>query len=268
MSEVEPVLPPGFELLDDQPLRNPLLILAYSGWSDGGDAASTAVRFLCEGLQAEPYARMDGEAYFDFTVVRPQVSTDADGQRRIEWPDQQFLVCRGSEPDDPDLVLSLGEEPHLRWRTFTRRLAEFTRAIGVQRVLALGAYLADVIYSQPTRVSMTSSDPEWTAAYELRPPRYEGATGILTVLSDALRRESIPSAMLWAPIPHYVAARPNPRGALALLERVEFVTGCDLGLDRLQEMAREFDDEVSQTIAGDPELAAYVRELKRRAFSR
>jgi len=268
MSHVEPELPPGFVLLDEQPLRNPLLILAYSGWSDGGDAASTAIRYLCEGLAATPFARMDGEEYYDFTVVRPQVSTDADGGRRIDWPDQQFLVWRGSEPDVPDLLLSLGEEPHLKWRTFTRNLAAFARAVGVERVLTLGAYLADVIYSQPTRVSMTSSDPEWTAAYELRPPRYEGATGILTVLADALRGCAISSAMLWAPIPHYVAARPNPRGALALLERVEFVTGRDLELERLREMATEFDDEVSQTISSDPELAAYVRELKRRAFSR
>jgi len=268
MSHRSPTLPREFELLDEEPLRNPVLILAYCGWSDGGEAASTAIRYLCEQFQPEPYARLDCEEYFDFTVVRPRVRTGEDGSREIEWPDQRFLLHRAEHPDLPDLVFSLSEEPHLRWRRFTDSIACFAHSIGAERVISLGAYLADVIYSQPTRVTMTASDAEWIRRYELRAPRYEGATGVLTVLAEALRRHSVPSATLWAPIPHYVASRPNPRAALALLERVEAVTGCELGLETLCERACEFDDEISQLIAEDPELAAYVRELKRRAFSR
>jgi len=261
-------LPPGFELLDDRPLREPWLLLAFTGWSDGGDAASSAVRYLCDRWELAPVARMDAEAYFDFTVVRPQVRACEGGERRIHWPDQEFYALRSSDPAQPDLLLSFGEEPHLRWRTFARSLTDFISAMGVRRVVQLGAYLADVIYSQPTRVAMTSTDAEWVAAFDLRPPRYEGATGILTVMAESLRQAGTPSATLWAPIPHYVSTRPNPRGALALLERVEVVTERSLDLDGLCELAERFDNEVSQAISEDPELSAYVRELKRRAFSR
>ena len=267
--EPPPATSAGFDRIDARPLRDPLLILAFSGWSDGGDAATTAASYLLQTLAVEPFARLDCEPYFDFTVVRPQARLDAHGQRELIWPDPELHAVRADpESGGRDLLIGVGEEPHLRWRTFARTFARFVTEVGVRQVIHLGAYLADVIYSQPVRVGMTSPDPEWIERFDLSPSRYEGSTGILSALSEAYAREGVTSASLWAPIPHYVTTRPHPRAALALLEKVEQVAGLSFDLSRLRVLAVEFDDEVSEAIAGDPQLAAYVRELKRRAFSR
>jgi predicted ATP-grasp superfamily ATP-dependent carboligase len=247
-------------------LRSPTLMLAYAGWNDAGEAATTAVRYLLEQLDTHPLACIDTETFFDFTVVRPHVRQTPDGGRHILWPNHEFFGARlAGGPGD--LLLGFGIEPHLRWKAYTRCLIDLARRVRVERVILLGAFLADVIYSQPIQVNGSSTDPELSARLGFRPSSYEGPTGVVGVLSDALRREGIEAISLWASLPHYVSLSPNARGALALLHQVARISPIRFDASGLERQAAEFDAEVSELIASDPQLTAYVRELKKRAFS-
>jgi predicted ATP-grasp superfamily ATP-dependent carboligase len=247
-------------------LRSPTLLLAYAGWNDAGEAATTAIRYLLEQLDTQPVACIDTETFFDFTVVRPHVRQLPTGGRHILWPNHEFFGARLAGGAG-DLLLGLGIEPHLRWKAYTRCVIDLVRQTRVQRVFLLGAFLADVIYSQPISVNGFTTDPELSARLGFRPPAYEGPTGILGVLSDALRGEGIDAISLWASLPHYVSLSPNSRGALALLQQVSRISPIRFDASKLEAQAAEFDAEVSELIASDPQLTAYVRELKKRAFS-
>jgi proteasome assembly chaperone (PAC2) family protein len=247
-------------------LRDPIAILAYGGWNDGGEAATTAVAHLLETLSATKLATLEMEEFVDFTVVRPHVRLDDDGEREIRWPDHEFFAIR-SEARPFDLLVGLGVEPHLRWRAFSSSVVEILRRAGVKLAILLGAFLDEVIYSQPIQLVAGSSDPALSAKLQLASSRYEGPTGIVGVLGDVLQREGIPTLSLWARLPHYVQAVPNSRAALALLQRVESITGFPVDKSGLEKAAATFDQEVSEAIAADPQLSAYVRELKKRAFS-
>ena len=244
----------------------PTLVLAYAGWNDGGDAATTAARSLLHQFSMSRYACIDTEEFFDFTVVRPHVRLGSGEQREIIWPNHEFFLAR-LETGAPDLLVGLGVEPHLRWKSYTRAVLELVETAGVRRVVLMAALLDEVIYSQPVHVSAYSEDPELAAQIDGGKPSYQGPTGIVGVLSDALRRAGVPTVSLWARIPIYIPTRPNSRGALALLQMVESVAGMRLDLSELEKEAASFDEAVSELISIDPELSAYVKELKRRVFS-
>ena len=247
-------------------LREPVVILAYAGWNDGGEAATTAAAHLLETFSARKLASLDMEEFVDFTVVRPHVRPRDDGRREIRWPNHEFFGIR-SETHAFDLVVGLGVEPHLRWRAFSAHVVELVRTVRARQVILLGAFLDEVIYSQPIQIVGSSSDAELARTLGLPPSRYEGPTGIVGVLAEALADVSVPTLSLWARLPHYVQAAPNSRAALALLQRVEAATGFPIDKAGLETAAANFDQEVSEAIAADPQLSAYVRELKRRAFS-
>lgn len=247
-------------------LREPTLVLAYAGWNDGGESATTALRYVVEQLAARQLARIDTDEFLDFTVARPHVRLTDDGKREIVWPEHEFLCVR-DHADVGDFVFGVGIEPHTRWRVYTRTLLELVRAIEARRVILLGAYLADVIYSQPIRVTGFSSDPELQRELGLGSSGYQGPTGMVGVLGEALRADGVATLSMWASLPHYVSVTPNTRGALALLDALERATGLRVDHSQLEVQAGEFDAQVSELIAGDPQLTAYVRELKRRAFS-
>jgi predicted ATP-grasp superfamily ATP-dependent carboligase len=250
---------------DEAVPREPTLVLAYAGWSDGGDAATTALRYLIEQLEITRYARIDMDEFLDFTVVRPQVRLRSPERREIVWPHYEFFGVL--PPGGPQLLLGIGVEPHLRWRRYTENVIALARRAQVRRTITLGAYLDDVLYSQPTQIRISASDPELVPEVSVQPPSYEGPTGIAGVLADSFRRERLPCVSLWAPIPHYVPAHPNSRAALALLERLCALTGLRVDLNELRAEAAKFDETVSQLISSDPQLSAYVRELKRRVFT-
>ena len=247
-------------------LRAPVVILAYAGWNDGGEAATTAAAHLLETFSASKLASLDMEEFVDFTVVRPLVRPGDDGRREIRWPNHEFFAIR-SETHAFDLVVGLGVEPHLRWRAFSAQVVELVRSVGARQVILLGAFLDEVIYSQPIQIVGSSSDVDLARQLGLPPSRYEGPTGIVGVLAEAIADLPVPTLSLWARLPHYVQAAPNSRAALALLQRVEAATGFPIDKTALETAAATFDQEVSEAIAADPQLSAYVRELKRRAFS-
>jgi len=243
-----------------------VVILAYGGWNDGGEAATTAASHLLETFSARKLATLETEEFLDYTVVRPNVRVSDAGAREIRWPDHEFFAIR-AETRSFDLIVGLGIEPQLRWRAFSAAVVELVRRLDAKLVILLGAFLDEVIYSQPIQVIGSSNDPALVARLGLAASRYEGPTGIVGVLGDALQTSGVPTLSLWARLPHYVQELPNSRAALALLQRVEAVTEFPLDKTLLETAAAAFDQEVSEAIAADPQLSAYVRELKRRAFS-
>jgi proteasome assembly chaperone (PAC2) family protein len=247
-------------------LRAPTLVLAYAGWNDGGESATTAVRYLLGQLDAGRLARIDTDEFLDFTVARPHARPHDGYAREIVWPDHEFFAVRNHGAEG-DLIFGLGVEPHLRWKAYCRTLCELVRTTRTRKVVLLGAFLADVIYSQPIQVRGFSTDRGLSRELGFGPSTYEGPTGIVGVLLDALRQEGVPAISLWASLPHYVSLTPNARGALALVQALSEISEIRVQLSGLEASAAEFDETVSELIASDPQLTAYVRELKRRAFS-
>jgi proteasome assembly chaperone (PAC2) family protein len=245
-------------------LTRPVLIAAFRGWNDGAQAASLAAGYLAKTWGAERFADVDPEGFFDFQATRPHVSLEEGVTRRIDWPETTFYHAR---PDglDRDVVLLLGIEPNLRWRTFTELLVGVARDLGVELMITLGALLADVPHTRPSPVTGSASDEELVQRLGLSASRYEGPTGIVGVLHDACRRAGIPSASLWAAVPHYVSLTPSPRAAVALCERLGGLIGVEIDVDELEEAAESYEEQVSEAVASDEETAAYVEELERRA---
>ena len=247
-------------------LERPVLIAAFRGWNDGAQAASLAAGYLAKTWQAQRFADVDPEDFFDFQATRPHVSLEAGMTRKIDWPETAFYHAR---PDgfDRDIVLLLGIEPNLRWRTFTELVVGLVRELGVELMITLGALLADVPHTRPSPVTGSASDPDLVQRLGLSESRYEGPTGIVGVLHDACRRAEIPSASLWVAVPHYVSLTPSPRAAVALCERLGAVIGVDVEVDELEEAARSYEEQVSEAVASDEETAAYVEELEQRVDS-
>jgi len=247
-------------------LTRPVLISAFRGWNDGAQAASLAAGYLAKTWEAERFADLDPENFFDFQATRPHVSLEGGMTRRIDWPETAFYHAR---PDglDRDVVLLLGIEPNLRWRTFTDLLVGLVRELGVEMMITLGALLADVPHTRPSPVTGSASDPELVRQLGLSESRYEGPTGIVGVLHDACREAGIPSASLWVAVPHYVSLTPSPRAAVALCERLGSLIGVDVEVSELEEAARSYEEQVSEAVASDEETAAYVEELEQRADS-
>jgi proteasome assembly chaperone (PAC2) family protein len=245
-------------------LTRPVLIAAFRGWNDGAQAASLAAGYLAKTWGAKQFADVDPEGFFDFQATRPHVSLEEGVTRRIDWPETAFYHAR---PDglDRDVVLLLGIEPNLRWRTFTDLLVGVARDLEVELMITLGALLADVPHTRPSPVTGSASDEELVQRLGLSASRYEGPTGIVGVLHDACKRAGIPSASLWAAVPHYVSLTPSPRAAVALCDRLGGLIGVEIGVDELEEAAASYEEQVSEAVASDEETAAYVEELERRA---
>jgi predicted ATP-grasp superfamily ATP-dependent carboligase len=240
-------------------------MLAFEGWNDACEAASSAVRFVNSTVRGVPLAEIDPDEYYDFTVRRPTVEYQHGSSGPIAWPTNEFRY--GESEDGLELITGLGVEPHMRWRSYCEAIVELAVDMGVQRCLLLGAYLADVVYSQPVVVTGFSSDSSLLERFEIEPTTYEGPTGIVGVLAEALHEEGVEVLSLWAGLPHYISATPNPRGALALLRKVSQYLQIPFDLQRMKQDALRFEEEISKVVASDEELSDYVKELKRREFA-
>jgi len=228
--------------------------------------ATAAGHFLVQHLQAERFAWIDPEEFFSFTDQRPQARYNAAGEREVIWPANEFFASQ--QPTlDHDIIIAVGIEPHLKWRTFTNLAVELIKRCDVYQIYMLGALWADVLYSAPVHFSGSATDPQLAARLGLRTrgSRYEGPTGMTSVLNDALRREQFTSASVWANMPYYVSATPNPKGILAVARRGLEMLGLPAFLPELEEEARDFDTRVAEAIAEDPKIAAHVRNLERLA---
>jgi predicted ATP-grasp superfamily ATP-dependent carboligase len=237
-------------------VERPTLVMAFAGWSDAGSAASNAVQYLSTQLGAQKFASIDGEEFFDFTVQRPIVRLDDQQIRQLSWPTYEFAAAR-------NFVFAVGPEPHLRWRTFCGLVVGLAEELAVDRVVLLGAFLAEVLYTDPVPLTGFASDPALLERLKVSPTAYQGPTGIVGALADALRRKGLPLLSLWGAIPHYIAGTPNPRGALALLLKLrEWI---DLAVDTapLEAAAATFQSQLLEAVEGNSELSQYIRGLRK-----
>lgn len=237
-----------------------MLICAFEGWSDAGDAASTAARHLVDRWDGELVADLDPEEFYDFTSTRPEVELDG-LERRIVWPRNELYACRVPGLERDALVL-IGVEPQLRWRTFTEQVLAVADAYDPSLFVSLGALLADVPHRRPNPVIGTSSDQELLDRHGLRRSRYEGPTGILGVLLDGVRRREVATVSLWATVPAYVPGAPSPKAALGLVERLSELLGFGLETTDLEVAAAAWERQVSELVDSDEEMTSYVERLE------
>ena len=244
-------------------LRDPVLVAAFEGWNDAGDAASGAVEHLELCWDAEPLTEIDSEDYYDFQVTRPVVRMVDGVTREIQWPATRLSVCRPAGASR-DVVLLHGIEPNMRWRSFCGELLRIMDQLGVTTVVTLGALLADTAHTRPVPVTGTAPDPESATRYNVEQTRYEGPTGITGVLQDACVRAGIPALSFWAAVPHYVSQPPNPKATIALLHRVEEVLDVEVPLVGLPEQAADWETTVTEMAEEDEDVLGYVRSLEER----
>lgn len=242
-------------------LRDPIAIIAYEGWGDASDAASGAVEYLIEQADVEPFARIDGEEFMNYQMSRPVVEFDDDGNRIIHWPATGAFALTLSG-HHRDVVVMLGEEPHTRWRLYTSTMLGFLRELGVSQVITLGAFIGQVPHTLPVPIFGSASDPELVAGHNLFASNYEGPTGIVGVLNDAFQTGGFDTVTLWAAIPHYLAANPNPKAMMTLLQKAGAVMAYDFDLSDLQVDVLEFDENVEEAMADNDEFVDYVRTLE------
>jgi predicted ATP-grasp superfamily ATP-dependent carboligase len=248
------------ELTDVPELRDPIMIAAFEGWNDAGEAATAAVEHLSEVWDAETVAAIDPENYYDFQVSRPRVVME-DGKRRISWPTTRILLAT-SATLSRDVLLVQGIEPSTRWRSFTIELLEFAREMGVTTFVTLGALLADVPHTRPIPVSATSQHEDVLHRFDLEPSKFEGATGIVGVLADAASQADLPSLSCWAAVPHYAGGTPSPKATLGLITRLEELFDLTIPHGDLPDQARAWEHGVDELAESDEEVAEYVHSLE------
>ncbi len=242
-------------------LRRPTAVVAFEGWNDACDAASGAVAYLISQFDVEPFAVIEPEEFFDFQARRPHVEVDEGGTRSLTWPDTRFFAVR--LPDrDRDVVLVLGEEPNLRWKTYARLVAQVLTDCDVELVVTLGAFIGQVAHTQPVPIVGVATDPEMVVRHDLMRSRYEGPTGIVGVLLEACREAGMPAVSLWAATPHYLAANPNPKAMRALLRRAEGIGQLGVDTAELDEVVSEFEAKVDAAMEASDDLSDYVRRLE------
>jgi proteasome assembly chaperone (PAC2) family protein len=244
-------------------LRSPVLVAAFRGWNDGGQGASLAAGYLAKLWNAQQFAEIDPEGFFDFQVTRPHVSLVDGVTRKIDWPETAFRHA-GLPGAERDAVLLTGSEPNVRWKAFSRLIVDLAKELRVELVVTLGSLLADVPHTRPAPVTGSASDSELIERLGLEASRYEGPTGIVGVLHDACRTAGLPSASLWAAVPHYVSLAPSPRAAQALCDRLGGLLEVEIDTEELREAGEAYSEQVSAAVATDEETQAYVEELEQR----
>lgn len=244
-------------------LRTPVLVAAFEGWNDAGDAASDGVRWLARHLGAREFATLDAEEYYDFQAARPQVELVDGVTRRLVWPSVRFLAAPGGRAGR-DFVLCVGIEPNLKWPSFCNDVLSVATETGCDTAVTLGALLADVPHSRPMRVSGSAIDDLTAQRLGIERSRYQGPTGIIGVLHNALREAGLAAGSFWAPVPHYVATPPNPKATRALLDTLSRFLGAPLDLTDLEIAAAAWERSVADVVAGDADVTSYVERLEER----
>lgn len=252
-------------LIWDEPeprgLRDPVFVCAFRGWNDAANSATMALVATAVSLDATQVAHVDPEGFFDFQANRPTIHLRDGMTREIDWPENRLLVAT-PEGSERDLILFDGTEPNLRWRTFTEGISEAAARLGARMIVSMGALIADVPHSVPVPITGIASDEDLVERLGLQRSNYEGPTGVVGVLHDTCRRLGMTSASLWAAVPHYVAVIPNPKAALALVRRLEGLTGVAVDATGLEEATERYTEQVDRAVAADPDIQELVRNLE------
>ena len=246
-------------------LRRPILITAFSGWNDAAESATTAARYLATAFNAKNFAEIDPEEFYHFGLSRPTVrfKSGSETEREVTWPVTEFMIAQPTELER-DVIVAVASEPHLKWKTYCAAIIELARRCDTTLVLTLGALLAEVPHTRPVRLSGTAADPELARLLGIKPTRYEGPTGIVGVLNTACRDDGLPTASLWANVPHYISGIENPKAALALVRRVLVLLNGTVDLSDLEDAGRQFDQNLTEIVAQNDKIAGYIRKLETR----
>jgi len=254
-----------FLSVDHQPDRKlTTLLIACSGWADAAEGATSAVKFLKRKLKAQKFAEFDPEEFYDFTQTRPTTTRTRDGKRHIHWPANEFFHL-----DNPDtgagLMIFMGVEPNLRWRTYSQGIARLAHEQGVETVIHIGALLDAVPHTRPVKLSGTATRPdlsEFLEGREIRSSNYQGPTGISSSVMDACVKQGLGYSSIWGHTPHYLQAAPNYRVAYSLLQPLTRLLRLPLELEELRGAASKFDDEVARAVQADEQIGSYVAKLE------
>jgi len=254
----------AIQFLKQPKLRDPLFVAAFEGWNDGGVAATNAVKRMIDIFQAEKFATIDPEEFYVFSENRPLVKLTDGRARKVVWQTNDFY--HASLPGtNRDIILFQGTEPNLHWKTYCANLLTVADNYEVKDIATLGAFLADVLYTLPIQVNGFSNNMEVEEKHSLKRSNYEGPTGIVGVLSSLIQDKQYATLSLWAAVPYYISI-PNPKAVHALLTKLKSIYAFDLNTEAMEKEADNFDNEINDVVAKDPNVAAYVRELKKREF--
>ncbi len=248
-----------------QPLFEPgrTLLVATEGWSDAGEAATSALRMVVEHFGLVPYDVIDDETYFDFQVTRPYVELDGDGSRVLSWPDiTLYGPDESSSSSDAPFVL-MGAEPSKLWRSLASQLVDQALTYDIDGMVLVGAMLADVPHSRPVRLIMSSDESSIRNKLSIERSTYEGPVGILSVIGLQAQRAGVPALHLWAQVPHYVHTSPSPKATLAILDRLEDLLGVDIPREELVDQADSWEENIDQLASEDDEMLAYIQQLEK-----
>ena len=246
---------------DPPVLRSPVLVASFSGWNDAANAASTALGAIAASVETELVARIDPEEFFDFQANRPTIDISEGQMRGVEWPDN-LVVAGRAEGAERDLLIISGTEPSTRWRTFCNAVLDVAERCGVESVVTFGSLIADVAHTRPVPITGLATEDEMIEQLGFEDVAYEGPTGVLGVFHGACRERGMSAASLWAAVPHYAAAVPNPKAGLALLRRLEGMIGIAVEATELEDAAVSFEKQVTQAVAANPEIKEMVERLE------
>lgn len=241
----------------------PVMIVAFDGWNDAGEAATGAIEHLLLSWDAKPIEELNPDEYYDFQVSRPTVHMVDGVTRRVEWPTTTISLCHPAGAGH-EFVLVNGPEPNFRWRAFCAELLGLAEKLGVGTVVTLGALLADTPHTRPVPVTGSAFDAESAKLHGLAHSKYDGPTGVTGVLQHACVQAGIPAISIWAAVPHYVSHAPSPKATVALLHRLEEILDLEIPLGLLPEQAEEWQRMVTELAEEDEEISEYVRTLEER----
>lgn len=247
-------------IADRPELENPVMILAFEGWNDAGDAASSAARHIRDGFGGTEFANLDPEPFYDFTTNRPMVHLEGDG-RSITWPENTFSAVSAAD-GGRDMIIMVGVEPQLKWRTYTEQLVSMAEEFDVEMVISLGALIADVVHSRPTTVYSAGYDLKLIEQLNLEPSSYEGPTGIVGVVHDGLQNGGLSSVSLWGTVPSYIPQATSPKAALALVNRVAQLLEIPIPVTALEIGSAAYERQIADVVAEDDDTLAYIAKLE------
>lgn len=243
-----------------------VMVAAFEGWSDAGDAATDAIEEIARQTNAELMTELNQDDYYDYQVTRPVVTRNADGTSHIAWPSTRVFhsVAGQTQPDQPELFMILGTEPSLRWRYFVKEILDYAEEWDIDAIVVTGALLADVPHSRPLTPSKSSAHKDLRDALKgYAQPTYEGPTGITGVLTTASASRGFPTVSAWVTVPHYVAQAPSPKAQLALVQELEELLGLRLDMNLLSDDAAAWERGVDELAGEDPDVAAYIEQLEK-----
>lgn len=241
-------------------MAKPVLVVAFGGWNDAGDAATGAIRFLAGKWHARSFATIDPEDYFDFSQSRPIVRIDDAVTREIEWPTNRFTAT--SKPKTCNVLFLHGTEPQLRWKTFCSTIIEVAQSLGVREIITLGSLLTDVPHTRPSPITVATRDSYMIDHFKMTPAQYEGPTGVVAVLNHMAHEAGMESTSLWASVPHYVAQTPSPKAMLALVKATTDLLSVEIDTDDLEQAADAYESQVTELVSSDEDIANYVAQLE------